>query len=176
VHAPKDQREHYKCDHPRCERAKDPFTRKDHYRDHMRDFHMEDLGQAKGAKKLDRQKWERDQEAWLAERRISPNWWRCAKCLSRVYVKEEGWECRKCNAACEAERKAARRRMRSEAATSSGPSATPLNPLNPFQPGCWSCHGIGWIDDLSACPKCSALTEPSSYYAEAWDSGTYSAG
>lgn len=104
VHVSESQRERYQCDYSKCDRAADPFTRKDHYRDHLRDYHKEDLGQAKGAKTEDRPKWERAQKVWLAERNISSDWWRCAKCLLRVHAAEEGWECQKCNEKCDLER------------------------------------------------------------------------
>jgi hypothetical protein len=127
VHASESQRERYQCDYSKCDRAADPFTRKDHYRDHLRDYHKEDLGQAKGAKKEDRPKWERAQKAWLAERNINRNWWRCAKCLSRVRAAEEGWECQRCNETCEPERQMTR--------------GEPIAfPYDSFQADCPSCN------------------------------------
>jgi hypothetical protein len=174
VHASEDQREHFECDYPKCDRARDPFTRKDHYRDHLRDYHKEDLGQAKGAKRENPKKWEQAQKAWLAERNIKPYWWRCAKCLSRVQVREEGWECRKCNMACESERKASRDQMMTE-----GPTANSYELAAACFLDCSTCNGTGWTKDghrgWAACPNCdptAGLSEPS-YYADTWINDNY---
>ncbi|KUJ10164.1 uncharacterized protein LY89DRAFT_787791 [Mollisia scopiformis] len=37
----------FRCDYSTCGRRSQPFTRKDHYRDHLRDYHKEDVGSAK---------------------------------------------------------------------------------------------------------------------------------
>ena len=152
-----------------------PSRERTSYRDHLRDYHKEDLGQAKRAKKEDRQKWEHAQKTWLAERNINPNWWRCAKCLSRVNVVEEGWECHRCNTACEPERKASRRHARK------ADPATPYESTTAsFTTMCSTCGGAAWIDNgnggWAACPNCnltSGLQEPS-YETGSWDSGSYS--
>lgn len=40
---------------------------------------------------------EEHQRKWLGERRLSSDhWWRCSRCLIRVYVKDKGWECPQC--------------------------------------------------------------------------------
>ncbi|KAF8865125.1 hypothetical protein BDZ45DRAFT_580891 [Acephala macrosclerotiorum] len=108
VHAPSDQKDSFRCDYPKCGRYSDPFTRKDHYRDHLRDYHKEDIGCAKGEKKIARGQWAAVQKAWLAERKISSRWWRCARCLVRRQVTEDGWECSDCKVSCEQERVDAR--------------------------------------------------------------------
>lgn len=60
-----------------------PFSRKDHLKAHLRDIHKEPL-------------WKRnpkDDPNWLEGKTINDDWWRCPKCLSRVYVKKSGWTC-----------------------------------------------------------------------------------
>jgi hypothetical protein len=165
VHASADQKERYQCDYPKCERATEPFTRKDHYRDHLRDYHKEDLGQAKRAKKEDRHKWERAQESWLAERNISINWWRCAKCLSRVRVEDDGWECSRCNGTCEPDRAARRQMKREDYVMHTYDTATDLS-----QSSCTACNGTMYVHDGNAgwesCPKCSLRTAPEYSYAQ----------
>ncbi|KAK0717759.1 hypothetical protein B0T26DRAFT_751786 [Lasiosphaeria miniovina] len=37
---------------------------------------------------------------WLKDRYIDLKWWRCSKCLQRVYVSSDGWECRDCKVMC----------------------------------------------------------------------------
>lgn len=104
VHAAPDQKDLFNCDYTKCGRYHDPFTRKDHYRDHLRDYHKEDLGSAKAQKKQGRKDWAAEQAAWLAERKISSRWWRCVRCLERRQVLEDGWECPTCKTSCEQER------------------------------------------------------------------------
>lgn len=122
VHASEDQKEKYPCDRFDCNRAKDPFTRKDHFRDHLKDFHKEDIGSCKGEKTTgnvsERKKWQQKQAMWLAERCISSDWWRCARCLVRVYVAKGGWYCQKCKRDCEQPRREAREKL------SMGPQST----------------------------------------------------
>jgi hypothetical protein len=162
VHASADQKESYQCDYPRCERASDPFTRKDHYRDHLRDYHKEDLGQAKRAKRGDERDWERAQENWLAERKISANWWRCAKCLERVRVDEYAWECGRCNGACEADRAARRQAKREEH------SAHTYGDTADHSPNCTTCNDTMCIPNPDgswvACPRCQLRTAPEFSY------------
>jgi hypothetical protein len=168
VHASADQKERYECDYPKCERATEPFTRKDHYRDHLRDYHKEDLGQAKRAKKEDRQKWEQAQESWLAERNISANWWRCAKCLSRVRV-DDRWECSRCSGTCESERVARRQMKREERGVHSYDATADL-----FQSNCTMCNGTLYVhngDNWVSCPRCGLSPAPDfSYDPEPLDS------
>ncbi|PQE05760.1 egg shell protein [Rutstroemia sp. NJR-2017a BVV2] len=113
VHADADQKSSFPCDYPPCTRHTDPFTRKDHYRDHLKDFHKEDMGSAKQGKNArDTRKWQEAQQAWLEERRMDLRWWRCKKCLLRVYVKTDGYRCGTCNEDCAVERVEARERRR----------------------------------------------------------------
>jgi hypothetical protein len=111
VHAPEEEKDQFHCDYAKCERAEKPFSRKDHYRDHLRDFHKEDIGSAKGEKKMDEKKRLAAQKSWRAERRISAKHWRCAKCLAKYYVPYDGWDCEHCKTSCEQERKAARMKL-----------------------------------------------------------------
>lgn len=60
-----------------------PFFRKDHFKAHLRDIHKEPL-------------WKRDPKSdrqWLDAKIVDADWWRCHKCLQRVYVKKNGWKC-----------------------------------------------------------------------------------
>lgn len=95
------KKERISCDYRNCARVKSPYGRKDRYRDHLREFHKEDLPRlsAKIGNKV--------VEAWCG----SSNWWRCTKCLLRVVVKENGWKCPGCKKECEPERKLARTDM-----------------------------------------------------------------
>ena len=43
VHSGAMVKESYVCDYPRCSRRREPFGRRDHFRDHLRDFHCEDI-------------------------------------------------------------------------------------------------------------------------------------
>ena len=176
VHASADQRECYECDYPKCDRATEPFTRKDHYRDHLRDYHKEDLGHAKRAKKEDGQKWKRAQENWVAERNISANWWRCAKCLSRVRVDHNGWECRQCNGACEQERITRREGKREHYDYDMGSYGTTTDF---FPTDCTVCNGAVYIrgedDNWLLCPVCGTRqVSEYSYDPEPADDMAYS--
>jgi hypothetical protein len=54
------------CDYPRCARSHDSFTRKEHFRDHLKVYHKEGIGRAKGNEKQEKRKWQLDQQRWLA--------------------------------------------------------------------------------------------------------------
>ncbi|KAG5926588.1 hypothetical protein E4U42_003153 [Claviceps africana] len=99
-HAADAQKVSFSCDYPRCSRRKDPFYRLDHFRDHLREFHKEDIEKRGGS--VDRD--------WLGDRRVSSTWWRCCKCLSRIYIEHNGYECPGCKTSCQAKRKEVRRR------------------------------------------------------------------
>lgn len=64
----------YRCDYTNCSRKHESFGRKDHYRDHLREYHAEDI--CKRGTPID--------DEWLRGRRTSAIWWRCSKCLIRV--------------------------------------------------------------------------------------------
>lgn len=104
------EKDYFPCDFKKCNRSTDPFTRKDHLRDHFRVYHMEDIGCAKGRKNMDPARWNKVQESWLEKRWIDPQWWRCSKCLARISCKENAWECPSCKIPCETERKERRQK------------------------------------------------------------------
>ncbi|KAI1126343.1 hypothetical protein F5Y10DRAFT_214483 [Nemania abortiva] len=95
-HTPADKKPKYPCDWKKCQRSKEPFYRRDHQRDHLRDFHAEDLTRRGSSAKQD--------EEWWNSRIVNPTWWRCARCLTRVKVEEYGYTCSECGTSCEAER------------------------------------------------------------------------
>lgn len=98
------------CDYPRCGRHANPFHRDDHFRDHLRDQHKEDL--------LKRGESTAPDPGWWRERApaaVFRGWWRCSKCFARVSVEREGWQCGSaegsagCGNFCEPERRNVRR-------------------------------------------------------------------
>lgn len=108
VHADANRVDSLPCDYANCTRSKKPFTRRDHYRDHLRYSHKEDIGQAKG--KRTRQ-WEANRKRWLEERNVSYEHWRCSRCLVRNCSYQSGWKCWSCQMKCEFERIKARERL-----------------------------------------------------------------
>ncbi|CZT43819.1 uncharacterized protein RSE6_03907 [Rhynchosporium secalis] len=85
------------CGYESCKRSEDPFTRKDSYRDHLREWRLEDM--------LKRHKRKHREEEWWNSRIVSPVWWRCVRCLGpSIVVQIDGWTCKTCNQECEAER------------------------------------------------------------------------
>lgn len=104
THEPTAARDTYYCDYPKCQRAHDPFYRRDHWRDHYRDYHHEDLekkgGRGGRARPAD--------DAWYLERNTEPSWWRCSHCLDRVRVPDHGFQCPACGEVCCAKRRAVR--------------------------------------------------------------------
>ncbi|WAO84688.1 Hypothetical protein NCS54_00191000 [Fusarium falciforme] len=98
THQPESNEANY-CDYPRCTRSREPFRRRDHFRDHLREYHREDI-QKRG---------EVVNEEWLDDRHSVSSWWRCARCLIRVYVSQNNFECPQCKGSCEPKRKERRR-------------------------------------------------------------------
>ncbi|KAI1745192.1 hypothetical protein F4680DRAFT_177980 [Xylaria scruposa] len=96
MHTPREKKLKYPCDWKKCQRAKEPFGRRDHQRDHYRQFHHEDI--------MTRGSSGRGNQRWWDSRAINPDWWRCARCLSRVKVREYAYTCPKCRINCEPER------------------------------------------------------------------------
>ncbi|KAB5571883.1 hypothetical protein GE09DRAFT_1268214 [Coniochaeta sp. 2T2.1] len=92
------------CDYRRCPRHKNPFHRADHFRDHLRDQHKEDLLKRGEAAPVPDAKWWRERSP-LA---VYQGWWRCSKCFARVVVEREGWQCEGCGNWCEGERQGVR--------------------------------------------------------------------
>lgn len=149
IHAPPEVINTYHCDYAKCVRNQEPFTRKDHFRDHLRDYHKEDLGHAKvgktGGKNTD--EWKKKQEQWQQERCVNWRIWRCAKCLRKNYIKEHGWTCKSCQTSCEGERREARERMRAEEDTRT----------------CSYCSNSGWYTNMAGiweeCPNCPPVPD-----------------
>lgn len=109
VHKKEGAKEKFFCDYRNCQRKDGFFGRKDHFRDHFRDYHKEDIPQR--GKSVSKH--------WNEERYITPDWWRCSKCLRRMDVAEVGYECR-CKFLCEPERRDSRESKRLEALMASG--------------------------------------------------------
>ncbi|KYK60583.1 hypothetical protein DCS_01720 [Drechmeria coniospora] len=99
-HAPESQKVSFNCDYPRCARHLDPFHRLDHFRDHLRDFHKEEIEKRGGPAPEERS----------GSRRASPTWWRCSKCLRRVTVDRGGNECPNCTKSSQGKRRQSRRK------------------------------------------------------------------
>ncbi|KAK4195005.1 hypothetical protein QBC40DRAFT_317603 [Triangularia verruculosa] len=98
VHVEEDKKVKFICDYRKCSRHESPFYRQDHFRDHLRDFHKEDL--LRRSKKEDKKWWE-----GRAPHAVFKGWWRCNRCLvRRVDVRVEGWTCPGCGNPCESER------------------------------------------------------------------------
>lgn len=154
VHASGEARDEYFCDYTRCTRNRNAFSRKDHYRNHLKEYHKEDLGRAQGHRTLTKKAWITMQSNWLDERQISAKWWRCSKCLSRIQIATEGFECPHCKSSCEKERAdrienlRGGKRVTTEACT----------------PDCDACGDTAWIWDEGkgawfACTKCGATKD-----------------
>jgi hypothetical protein len=168
-----DSKDKFFCDYPKCPRYQGPFGRKDHARDHLRDYHKEDIGCAKGEKsfrdKQDKREWNKAQKAWLAERVISYKHWRCAKCLFKNYVAQAGWECLTCKTQCEEDRVRARQRLDSDRQTLEDPTEVTMTDgyaAAGSYGSCGTCNG-GWIEDgfgaYVSCQMCVPATTPVSY-------------
>lgn len=99
VHLPDEEKKKFFCDYKKCPRHDSPFYRQDHFRDHLRDFHKEDL--LRRGTKADGKWWDS-----RSKHAIFTGWWRCNKCLvTRVDIETNGWVCPKCSTHCETERK-----------------------------------------------------------------------
>lgn len=96
VHLEEENGEAFYCDYKKCSRNKQPFFRQDHFRDHLRDQHKEDL--LRRGSKSDRDWWNSRNKHALFD-----GWWRCNKCMSRV--SDDEWVCDRCGNACETERR-----------------------------------------------------------------------
>ncbi|KAI1085311.1 hypothetical protein F5B20DRAFT_575778 [Whalleya microplaca] len=96
IHRDVSQKKAFHCDWKKCQRFKEPFFRLDHCRDHYRDYHNEDILR-RGANN--------ESNEWWQSRNVDRKWWRCPKCLSRIYVKSDGFDCAKCKTKCESDRR-----------------------------------------------------------------------
>ncbi|CAH0018035.1 unnamed protein product [Clonostachys rhizophaga] len=100
-HCPEEEREAFPCDYKKCPRNVDPFRRRDHFRDHLRDYHKEDM-EKRGVPVTDE---------WLDGRYIPSDWWRCIKCLERIHIEPHGFECPSCKVPCHEKRREKRQRV-----------------------------------------------------------------
>lgn len=163
VHADADQKGSFPCDYKPCTRSKGPFTRKDHYRDHLKDFHKEDIGTAKQPKNAkDPKAIQALQQTWLEERQIDPRWWRCGRCLQRVYVDTHSYKCITCNEECAQERIEAREQKKHGMGKERVSFSEKNLPMT-YAAQCTSCNGSMWITDSDSvfaegnsvpCPIC----------------------
>ncbi|KAI0455854.1 hypothetical protein F5B21DRAFT_172792 [Xylaria acuta] len=96
MHTPKEKKLKYPCDWKKCQRAKEPFGRRDHQRDHYRQYHKEDI--------MPRGSSGKDDQRWWDSRSVNLDWWRCARCLTRVKVGDYRYTCPRCRISCEPER------------------------------------------------------------------------
>ena len=118
----------------------------------------------------DRKKWQALQRQWLSERVIKPKHWRCAKCLTKIYVAEAGWYCESCKLPCEPERVAARQKLIGDVKMMDGimnggmvmqytaASMVPAPGKGTSYLDCNTCDGAQWVDngkgEWAACPNC----------------------
>jgi hypothetical protein len=166
VHAAENEKECYKCDYLKCDRSENPFTRKDHYRAHLRDYHKEDLGRAKASvrvKEMSSNKQLDLQKQWLDERSTNPNWWRCMRCLARIDVKASGWDCPSCGLPCESDRKERREKVREKVherdVVAEDYESDVVGEI--YEP-CLVCNETLWVENLNKelvpCHMCSGST------------------
>ncbi|KAL2022021.1 hypothetical protein VTK56DRAFT_6261 [Thermocarpiscus australiensis] len=107
VHLDDSKKKKLMCDYKKCRRHTNPFYRQDHFRDHLRIYHKEDL--------LRRGNTE-EPEWWASRshRAMFAGWWRCNRCLVvRVRQDAHGFVCPGCGHPCEPERKAFREKFAS---------------------------------------------------------------
>ncbi|KAL2162383.1 hypothetical protein VTH06DRAFT_7296 [Thermothelomyces fergusii] len=97
MHLADDEKVRYFCDYKKCPRHTAPFFRQDHFRDHLREYHKEDLLR-RGSKG--------DDEWWSSRspHALHKGWWRCSRCLIRVRLDQDGFSCPNCTGSCEKER------------------------------------------------------------------------
>ncbi|TLS28153.1 hypothetical protein PpBr36_01910 [Pyricularia pennisetigena] len=96
-----DKPEIFHCGFRICQRAgRDAIPRKDHCREHLRNFHKQDLYKRGENLKAD----------WLEECLIDKTYWYCNKCLTRNSTVDVSspWRCSRCGTKCEPERVAIR--------------------------------------------------------------------
>ena len=152
------EKESIPCDYQNCTRAKDPFGRKDHYRDHLRDFHKEDMSRPSVSKKGV------DKEAWRRERRVNERWWRCSKCLIRINVSKNGWKCSTCKVECDEERRVARTKgLEGNEEAKYEDKVEVEAPTQPYSE-CRVCDGNGYVDlgnGWKECLYCTSTSVPS---------------
>ncbi|KAH7325795.1 hypothetical protein B0I35DRAFT_474530 [Stachybotrys elegans] len=99
-------KEVFTCDYGRCPRSNQPFNRRDHFRDHLRDFHKEDI-EKRGSNGT-------GTVSSTSSVTANRNWWRCSKCLHRVQISVDGFSCPDCKAQCEPSRMARRQQHKQQ--------------------------------------------------------------
>jgi hypothetical protein len=115
VHVSDEDKEKFYCDYKKCPRSPEPFSRPERLRNHLRDYHKEDLPK-KGTKST---------AEWLRERNVQPKWWRCYTCLIRIEIRRDGFVCPSCNQFCESGRQSLRVPMASTSDADSEESVRP---------------------------------------------------
>jgi rubrerythrin len=100
----KDKAKAMLCDYRKCPRHRQPFHRPDHFRDHLRDLHHEDLPKRGSGAEIDLTWWKERLPA-----AVYNGWWRCNKCFGRVDVEKDEYRCPTCGNYCELERQAVRK-------------------------------------------------------------------
>jgi hypothetical protein len=83
--------------------------------------------------------------AWKAERVVKPQWWRCARCLVKIYVANNGWECQQCKITCEQERQEVRMKLANTEVTKVKDKVTDLTDYNLGSRDCDACHNTWWV-------------------------------
>lgn len=177
-HGDEDMKKKFYCDFTKCTRHHDAFTRKDHYRDHLRDFHQEDLGTARGMNsrsKKSKEEYERIQAQWLQTRKIFPHYWRCSKCLDRITVAKSGWKCARCQTTCETDRIESRRIItpKTEAVDAMGMD---MNYTTSAASYCAYCNGSSYAavgGQWVPCQHCQS-SHQASYSDNSYDEDKYS--
>lgn len=152
IHKPQSHRQLYPCDYRVCQ-WDDKSFRKDHLRDHLRDFHHEDLLKPRSKRK--------ESDEWWAESKMEPDWWRCSRCLQRSRTIET-WNCEHCEWSCEPDRIAHRSRRSSKVLLKTTSNDIVGDTSNP---GCVLCDkGWVWISTEGKWKRywgCMPLTEAS---------------
>jgi hypothetical protein len=162
------------CDYTKCPH-KEGF-RKDHCREHYREYHAEDLikrSQPKHSKPRRGHKKPETVEEFMASRlrNIEHSWWRCSKCVQRVKINDHGFTCPGCRVACEPERvewrqKALKSGNNESSKTERGAGSTTGYTSGPssYTKRCVQCQGT-WLPNKKdpnvwlTCPRC----RPTSY-------------
>jgi hypothetical protein len=155
-----------KCDYKKCSHT--ALLRKDHCREHYREFHTEDLikrGQPKHSKPKSNKKKPETNEEFLASRcqNLKLGWFRCSKCIQRVQINLNGYKCPTCNLACEPERVTCRENERKRRKNASSPANSSSDfvsaEMDYVVTSCLQCENT-WLPDESdeslwiPCPRC----------------------
>jgi hypothetical protein len=98
---------------------------------------------------MDRKKWLAAQKIWLAERKISPKHWRCAKCLVKHIIAYDGWDCEPCKTTCEQERQDARIKL-----VNLAPKVEVMEPLEEDIDAQYSNTGTSSVTGYNGCDAC----------------------